>query len=76
MRHLRLVYSAPAEERMKRSRRRVYPPKLKCFRCRVEFTGDAARTVMENDGACDPCAEYMDAFPQASEQGHQKKEET
>jgi hypothetical protein len=69
VRHLRLVYSA--EERVTRRKRRVFPVTAKCFRCRNPFPGEE---ISRNDGACDPCAEILDSFPQRSEQHHDKED--
>ena len=69
--HLRLVHSSgEAPMKRKRAKERVYPQSATCFRCTKRFTGDDAKQIVENDGACDPCAEILDTFPMRSEQGN------
>lgn len=74
--YLRLVYSSGEAPVTRRARRepeekpRIYPQSASCFRCRERFTDDAAKQIVENDGACAPCAAILDSYPLRSEQGN------
>lgn len=69
--NLRLVHSSEdAPMTRRRAKPRVYPQAITCFSCRERFTGDDVRDVVENDGACNPCAERLDSYPLRSGQNN------
>lgn len=70
---LRLVYSSAEDlcmtrRRAQKEKARVYPATVVCFQCRKRFnTREEVEDVVNNDGACTPCAERLDSFPAGSE---------
>jgi hypothetical protein len=76
---LRPCTRSAMEEALKKARRaapppepppRVYPPAITCFQCGTRFHGEDVKPIVENDGACDACAEFLDAYTRRSDQGN------